>query len=376
MGSAEARPMTATPDALADHLRQRIAEDGPIPLSDFIAAAARTYYAQGRAFGQDGDFITAPEICQVFGELIGLWMVVVWQQMGQPHPVRVVELGPGRGVLMADALRAAAKVPAFAAAVDLHLVEQSQALRDEQKSRLATLSVPPRCHWHDDLSTLPDGPSLVIGNEFIDALPIEQLERIGPHWHLRSVTWSDTDQSFAFTPGPVADTALTDTLGPAFADAPHGTLAELCPAGQAVAATLAERVSTQGGAALLIDYGYATSAPGDSLQALRHHQPVAPLQTPGAVDVTAHVDFSRLATAASAAGARVWGPLEQGRFLGALGAEHRARALMQRATPAQAAQISSGVHRLIHPRKMGTLFKVIVLADPALPCPPGFEALA
>lgn len=363
-----------SPDALQAGLRQQIAADGPLPLGTVMAAAARTYYAQGRAFGAEGDFITAPEISQVFGELIGLWLAVVWQQMGQPKTVRLVEFGPGRGVLMADALRAVSRVPGFLAAVDLHLVEQSSALRQAQRDRLAAVPVTPV--WHDDLSTLPPGPALMVGNEFMDALPIEQLEFDGRVWRLRCVDWSQAEQAFILTPGPQADPVQVAALGPVFADPVPGMIAELCPAGQQVAAALGARLAAQGGAALLIDYGYADSAPGDTLQALRHHRPVPALQTPGAVDITAHVDFARLAAAAEVAGAKAWGPLTQGRFLAALGAEQRARILMRTATPQQAVQISSGVHRLIHPGKMGTLFKVLVLADPALPCPPGFEALA
>ncbi|WP_019646330.1 class I SAM-dependent methyltransferase [Novispirillum itersonii] len=365
-----------SPEALQVDLRRMIAETGPLPLATVMAAAARTYYAQGRAFGADGDFITAPEISQVFGELIGLWLAVVWQQMGQPAPLRLVEFGPGRGVLMADALRAAGRVPGFLASVDLHLIEQSRSLRDEQKTRLTGISGLSGCTWHDDLSTVPEGPALMVGNEFIDALPIEQYVHDGSVWRQRCVDWSEAEQAFGFVPGAEVDPVQVAALGPAFADPAPGQLAEVCLAGQQVAAALAARLAAQGGAALLIDYGYADSAPGDTLQALRHHQPVPALQTPGAVDITAHVDFARLATAAEAAGAKAWGPMTQGRFLAALGAEQRARILMRTATPQQAVQISSGVHRLIHPMKMGTLFKVLVLADPALPCPPGFEALA
>lgn len=350
--------------------RERIQADGPLPLDDFMGAAVDAYYGRGDVFGAQGDFTTAPEICQVFGEIIGLWAVVVWQQMGCPNPVRVVELGPGRGTLMKDALRAAGAVPAFAAAADIHMVERSAALRARQRDTLA----PHRVTWHDDLSEVPAGPMLLIANEFFDALPIRQLERTPDGWHHRVVTLDDAD-AFVFAAGPRATAEEIAALGPAFDDVAVGTVAERSPASEAVAATIARRVASDGGAALFIDYGYADSAPGDSLQALRAHQFHPPLESPGMVDLTAHVDFARLAIAAQKSGAKTHGPVSQGRFLSSLGAEVRAKSLILKAAPEQAVQISSGLHRLIHPAEMGTLFKVLAVADPALPPPPGFEGL-
>ncbi|MGC2857270.1 class I SAM-dependent methyltransferase [Novispirillum sp. DQ9] len=355
-------------ESLEDRLRARIEADGPLPLEAFMGAAVDAYYAQGDVFGQRGDFTTAPEICQVFGEIIGLWAVVAWQSMGCHAPLRLVELGPGRGTLMKDALRAAAAVPAFAAAVEVHLVERSDALRARQREALAGRMV----RWHDDLAEVPAGPLLVIANEFFDALPITQLERTPDGWHHRLVGLDDAD-AFVFVAGPRATEAEIAALGPAFADCAPGAIAERSPASEAVAAALGRRLAADGGAALIIDYGYAESAPGDTLQALRRHAFHPPLESPGEVDLTAHVDFARLAEAARQAGATAFGPVGQGRFLSGLGAEIRAKSLIKKARPEQAVQISSGLHRLIHPAEMGTLFKVLALAGPDQPPLPGFE---
>ncbi len=364
--------MTAEDTSLEETLKARVAADGPIPLDAFMAEAVAAYYARGTAFGRRGDFTTAPEVCQVFGELIGLWAVVVWQSMGQPSPVRLVEVGPGRGTLMADALRAARAVPAFGMAADLRLVERSPALRALQKEAVAAVAPDRRVTWHDSIGDIPDGPMILIANEFLDALPIRQMERTPDGWHWRTVGL-DADGALCFLAGERATDAEVAALGPAFAEAPVGAIAEVSPAVQETAAAIAARVAGQGGAALLIDYGYAESAPGDTLQALRAHQPVPPLTAPGAVDLTAHVDFARLAEAARAAGAAVHGPRAQGRLLTALGAEQRGRALLASAAPEQAILLDSGVRRLIHPAEMGTLFKGIALTHPSLPQPPGFE---
>lgn len=356
---------------ITDRLRRRIEAEGPLPLDTFMGEAVTAYYAGGDAFGAAGDFTTAPEICQVFGELIGLWAAIVWQSLGSPASVRLVELGPGRGTLMADALRAAAAVPAFIAAADIHLVETSPSLRLAQRAALADRPVT----WHDDIATLPDGPAIIIANEFFDALPILQMERTPDGWHQRTVDWDRDTAGFVFATGPAVPEDEIAALGPAFADAPPGSLAERCPVGEHIAAALAARLADQGGAALLIDYGYAESAPGDSLQALRKHTFASPLETPGAVDLTAHVDFGRLCSAAREKGAATFGPVGQGRFLASLGVEQRASTLMKKASPEQAFHISSGVHRLIHPSEMGTLFKVAVIAHPALAPAPGFEGV-
>lgn len=359
--------------SLAQHLRRRIEAEGPLSLADVMAAAllhpAHGYYATRDPFGAAGDFITAPEISQVFGELIGLWAAVVWQSMGAPEPVALVELGPGRGTLMADALRAARGVPAFRAALRVHLVEASPALRRLQADKLAAVAPV----WHDGLDGLPDGPAIVIANEFFDALPIVQLVRAAGAWRERRVALDPVTGGFAWTlaPGASPHAAL---LAPALAHAaPDGALAEVCPAALSIARSLAERIVGHGGAVLVIDYGHAPSAAGDTLQAVKAHRPADPLATLGDADLTAHVDFAALGRAVAEAGAVQHGPVGQGAFLRRLGIEARAEALCRGAGEAQRATIRSGCARLIAPAEMGTLFKTVAWTRAAEAPPPGFE---
>jgi NADH dehydrogenase [ubiquinone] 1 alpha subcomplex assembly factor 7 len=316
----------------------------------------------------------------MFGELIGLWCVDLWERMGAPNPVRLVELGPGRGTLMADALRAARLRPEFLAALDLHLVEISAALRARQAETLrgaaALRSEPPLSEprWHDSFATVPDGPLLLDANEFFDALPIHQFERTpDAGWQERVVTVDPNNGSaFRFAlapPGPAFG-----LLGPEWAIAPVGAVAEVCPGGIALAEAIGRRVSGFGGAALIVDYGYGAEARGGgSLQAVRRHGRHDPLEDPGSADITAHVDFAALARAAEGAGAAAWGPVPQGRFLDRLGLRLRAETLLRRATPDQARDIEAAVKRLLEPAQMGTLFKVLTITDPNLPPPAGFD---
>ncbi|MSO71934.1 MAG: class I SAM-dependent methyltransferase [Alphaproteobacteria bacterium] len=326
-------------------------------------------YAAGQPFGAAGDFVTAPEIGQVFGELIGLWCAVVWQRMGAPARLRLVELGPGRGTLMADALRATAGVPGFRAALDLHLVETSPTLRRLQAVALASAAPV----WQNDVSTVPDGPLIVVANEFVDALPIRQLQRGPRFWHERRIDLGPGGDTFRFVLD-AAPSPLAALLGPGFDNAPEGSVAELCPAGLALARTLGERIARSGGAALVIDYGYGTSMPGDTFQAIRGHRRHDPLVDPGSADLTAHVDFARLAQAAAEGGAAIHEPVAQGEFLTRLGGAARTHVLTARATPDQAKRLRSGWQRLIDPAEMGTLFKAVAIADRQLGAPPGFEA--
>lgn len=356
---------------LASVLAERIRASGPIPVSEFMAQALGHpefgYYMGRDPFGQAGDFTTAPEISQMFGELIGLWCALVWQSMGSPSHVVLAELGPGRGTLMADLLRAAGALPPFAAALDVHLVETSPALTNRQKQTLAGRSVT----WHQRFDDLPEGPLLLVANELFDALPIRQLEKAGGKWFERMVTL-DAAGGFTFATGPdVAD----PPLAPAVLDSDDGAVAEICPLGRDLAATIARRLATWGGAALIIDYGYGQSAAGDTLQALKRHEFHPVLSDPGHADLTAHVDFQALAEAAQGI-AKPHGPVPQGRFLASLGLEERVRMLMKNATPEQAADLARGARRLIDPGEMGTLFKVLALANPLLPVPPGLESAA
>lgn len=323
-------------------------------LDAFMARANAAYYAQHDPFR---DFTTAPEISQAFGEVLGLWAAVVWQSMGCPDPVQLVECGPGRGTLMADALRATGRaIPAFRAATRVHLVETSARLRAVQARAL------PAAAWHDTTETVPPGPMILIANEFLDALPIRQFVRRGTAWTERHVAGG----AFVERPGtaPAGDRAET---------APEGVVVEQCDAARALVAGLARRLVGQGGAALLIDYGPAASAPGDSLQALRDGRPADPLADPGSADLTAHVDFAALAAEARHAGAAVHGPLAQGVFLARLGLVQRSGILARTQKPAQAAALIEAAQRLTEPDRMGSLFKALCLCQPGLAIPPGFE---
>ena len=357
--------------ALAAEIRERIRRDGPLSVAAYmelcLSHPTRGYYRRGRPIGVAGDFITSPEVSQMFGELIGLWCAAVWQSMGRPRPVRLVELGPGRGTLMADALRAAGTVPAFRDAIDLHLVESSETLRAEQAALLGDA----RPAWHERFESVPPGPVLIIANEFFDALPIRQFERVGETWRERVVTVAADDSGalgFAVNCTTCHDAAR---LGAA----PAGSIVEQAPAREALAATLAARIAADGGATLIVDYGHAQPGIGDTLQAVKSHRHHGVLEDPGTADLTAHVDFSALAQAARRAGAEAFGPVPQGAFLRALGIDARAARLRQSASAAQAAAIDAALRRLTGADEMGTLFKALAIAHPALGTPPGFEHL-
>jgi len=362
--------------ALAAVLRRRIAATGPLTVAEYMAEALGHprfgYYVTRDPFGAAGDFVTAPEISQMFGELLGLWCVDAWQRLGAPSPVALVEPGPGRGTLLADALRAARVVPAFLAAVRVHLVESSPVLRRAQAAALAPagLAVPPA--WHGGLAEVPEGPLLAVANEFFDALPVRQFVRTDTGWAERMVDWDDAaDRPRWVLAGPVGATAL---LIPPDRDAlPPGGVAEVCPAGLSLAAELGRRVAAHGGAALIVDYGYDTPGPGETLQAVRRHRPVDPLDDPGEADLTAHVDFAALARSAREQGAAVHGPVGQGLFLRRLGIEARAARLAEAGDLPQAEAVAAALLRLTAPEAMGTLFKALALAPPGLGVPAGFE---
>jgi len=369
----EPEPQSARVSAaeLKARIVRHIRRQGPISVAAFMAMALHDpragYYARHDPLGRTGDFITAPEISQIFGELVGLWVADLWQRLGRPDPVVLAELGPGRGTLMADLLRAAATVPGFRRALRLYLIEASPLLRAEQQHRLAAAD--PR--FVDSIEALPPAPLLLLANEFLDALPIRQLVRGHLEWGERLVGL-DAEDRLAFVEGPESP-ALTLLFPAALRALPPGSIVEICPAAAALAAALGERFACSPGAALVIDYGYFPSRPGPTLSALRHHQPVGVLDNPGDADLSAHVDFAALAEATRAAGAAIWGPVPQGRFLAALGAETRLGALSARAGPEQQALLESGVRRLIDPAEMGTLFKAMAATSPGLPAPAGFS---
>jgi len=360
--------------ALADKLRRAIRFTGPMTVADYMATALSDpehgYYAGARsseAIGAAGDFVTAPEVSQMFGELIGLWCADRWQALGAPDRVILVELGPGRGTLMSDTLRAARSVPGFSDAIELHLVETSPALRSAQRALLADTFV----QWHDDITTVPDGPALLIANEFFDALPIHQYVGAGDTWRERLVSaMPDGELIFQEAPGPTPRTAIMRKLG---APPKPGDVAEISPAAISLANTIGARLVEFPGAAIIVDYG-RNGMIGDSLQAVGRHEFRDVLANPGDCDLTAHVDFSALSRAASEAGAEVHGPVGQGEFLLALGIEMRAAALSQSATPKQAEDIEAALGRLIAPDQMGHLFKALAITSPGQATPPGFSA--
>jgi SAM-dependent MidA family methyltransferase len=319
-------------------------------LDRFMARANAAYYATHDPFA---DFVTSPEITQVFGEILGLWAAVVWRSMGSPAPVVLAEAGPGRGTLMRDALRAIAAVaPDFGAALSLHLVEASPRLRAAQAALL------PGAAWHARIEDLPDAPLLLLGNEFLDALPIRQFVRRGAGWTERFV----------------AEGGFVEAAAEIDAEAEDGAVIERCDPALAIAAHLGARFAATPGAALFLDYGPERSAPGDSLQALRDGRPADPLAEPGAADLTAHVDFAGVAAAARGAGGAAHGPLAQGLFLARLGLFQRTGRLARTQPPARAAALIESARRLAEPDRMGRLFKALALCHPGLPTPPGFEA--
>ena len=350
-------------------IARRIALSGPISVADFMAEALGHprlgYYRRALPVGAAGDFTTAPEISQMFGELIGVWLAERWLAMARPSPVNLVELGPGRGSLMADALRATRGVPGFHAALQLQLVETNAALREQQERALAGF----KPVWHERFDDVPAGPLLLVANEFFDALPVRQFEKTRDGWRERMVGLAADGETLVLALSPGV-TPYADFLGPA-AD---GAQAEFSEAGRALATAIGVRVRRDGGWALIVDYGH-DGALGASLQAVRGHRGADILDRPGETDLSAHVDFAAFAESAQAAGAAVHGPMPQGRFLAALGAEARLAKLSARADPARRGELASGVARLLDPAGMGNLFQVLALTSPGLPAPAGFEQL-
>jgi len=343
---------------LPERLARAIRFAGPIPIAHYMAAANAHYYATRDPLGAAGDFTTAPEISQMFGELIGLWLADLWDRAGRSH-AHYVELGPGRGTLAADALRAMAKA---GMRPDVHFVETSPALRDAQRMRV------PDAIWHDEVDALPgDRPLLIVANEFFDALPIRQIVRARAGWRERLVACQD----LLFL--PVAGQQPLDGIVPAdLTDAPPGSIVETCPAAVAIVDALARRLAAQGGAMIVVDYGYEGPAAGETLQAMKAHRFVNPFEAPGDHDLTAHVDFATLAAAAVRAGADVSGPVTQGAWLAALGIAARAAAL-SRAQPERVREIEAARSRLTAADAMGTLFKALAVIAPGWPKPAGFD---
>lgn len=348
--------MKASPD-LREWLTRRIARDGELSVSDYMRAANDHYYATRDPLGRGGDFVTAPEISQMFGELAGLWLADLWHRAGGPA-AHYAELGPGRGTLAADALRA---MKAAGLAPPVELVETSALLRRAQAQRL------PGARWHEDIGTLPEGmPLLIVANEFFDALPIRQYVATDDGWRERVVV----RQGDGFAPEPSANGRscwIPDHLRPAAS----GTIFERNSISETIVRTLGRRIASQGGAMLIFDYGHVATGAGETLQAVAKHAYADPWQEPGERDLTAHVDFEALARAASEGGANVLGPREQGAWLKAMGIDERAAAL-RRSRPERAEEIGAALTRLTAGDQMGSLFKVMALAAPGWPNPAGF----
>jgi len=362
----------ASTTALEAAIRAEIARHGPMPLDRYMALCLgdpeHGYYMTRDPFGRGGDFTTAPEISQVFGELIGVWCAQCWSDLGKPDRLAIVELGPGRGTLMADLLRTARAVPHFDRAIAVHLVEMSPALKARQRDTLADDLA--RVAWHDAIADLPAGPMLMIANEFFDAIPVRQLERCDSAWFER-VVHADGEHglSIGLAAEPVAAPPTSLSAAP-----DDGAVLELAPERSRIAEMLGAKIARHGGAGVIVDYGHAASVYGDTLQAVRGHRFARLTEAPGQCDLTAHVDFEALASGFRAGGAVVSQTIEQRDFLAALGIDARRAALARSAAPAQADEVVAGVARLTDCEGMGTLFKVCAISAPDAPVPYPFMA--
>jgi Uncharacterized conserved protein len=353
---------------LEQQIDLQIRTSGPMSVATYMGLClthpSKGYYRAGEPIGTAGDFITAPEISQMFGELVGFWLVNIWQQMSEPKAFTLLELGPGRGTLMADILRVACRAPGFRDALNLRLFETSPPLMAEQRSRLAAYD--PK--WLQNFENFEDGPVLIVANEFFDALPIRQFVRKQDGWHERQIGLVDGKRAFGLSPTPIPASAMPEAV----ADAEPDTMFEVCFGGAEVMRQLAKIVAKQGGSILAIDYGYAQTQTGDTLQGVRRHAYADVLDAPGETDLSAHVDFGALGNVARQAGLATQPLATQGQFLTRLGIGERAAALA-RANPASADDIRTAHDRLVSEQQMGSLFKVFCAHSPGL-MPPGFGA--
>lgn len=351
-------------------LREKIDASGPISIADYMGLALghpeHGYYMKRDPFGARGDFITAPEISQIFGEMIGIWCAQMWVQLGA-GPISLVELGPGRGTLMSDMLRATKSAVNFHESITIHMVETSPTLAHAQYERLRDLH--PRIEWLDSVDELPPTKTIFIANEFFDALPIKQFVMTNEGLRERRVSWNETTQAFEFV---LVEPGLT--LAKSGHVIPMGTVMEHSPVSRQVMRKLASHTNQHGGAGLLIDYGYLGEAHHDTLQAMKSHLFHPILSDPGDADITAHVDFLSLMDITRDAGNRVANLATQGEFLVRMGAQLRLEILLRQATPEQRSHLITGLERLVSPQAMGELFKVMgFVSDPRLELP-GFMA--
>lgn len=348
--------------ALEDILIKHIALHGPMDVGQFMSFALghpqHGYYMKRDPLGRGGDFTTAPEISQMFGEMIGVWAADWWMRSGAPGEFVLLECGPGRGTFMADLLRATRHVAGFHDAARVHLLEISPALRARQAEAL-------KGHepvWHETLETIPSSaPLIVVANEFLDALPFRQMQKVQHEWRERFVFYEE-GRGFSFALRPIGP-ALTRGFFDVLPDAPDGSIFEISPAREAFVLELSRRLRAQGGAALLVDYGHGVRAPGDTFQAVHEHRYCGVFERIGDADLTSHVDFAALAAAASLAGVQVHGPVTQGAFLRNLGIEARAQALIRKNGEEKAEELRKDLHRLIASDQMGELFKVLCLSE-------------
>jgi len=352
--------VSAEPLPLAERLARQIAAGGPISVAHYMAEANQHYYATRDPLGAQGDFTTAPEISQMFGELVGLCLADVWMRSGRRPGPLYAELGPGRGTLASDALRA---MESAALAPRIHFVETSPTLRERQRALL------PNVTHHDSVDSLPvEGPLLIVANEFFDALPVRQCIRVGEEWRERVVIRREQEGRFMAVPGY---RRIESGLPPIAAQAQDGAIIETPIVGAGIAYALAQRIAKQGGAAIIIDYGYAGPLLGDTLQAVKAHEFADPFANPGEVDLTTHVDFTTIGNMARQAGLRVLGPVDQGAYLRDLGIDARADQLA-RTSPARAAEVETARARLTDADAMGSLFKAMAWVHPDWADPAGF----
>ncbi|MDP9137556.1 MAG: SAM-dependent methyltransferase [Pseudomonadota bacterium] len=361
----ECRALSGT--ALEAELLRTIAAGGPLALDRYMALclghARHGYYTTREPFGITGDFITAPEITQMFGEMIGVWCAQAFELMGSPEAFDLIELGPGRGTLMADVLRSAKVMPGFLPAARVRLVETSPRLRGLQERTLASWQG--GLSWHDSLDQIEAGPGILIANEFFDALPVRQFRRTQGGWRERVVEASEEKLALGWKPSllPPAEQVL---------ESADGDVVEVRPVASKLAQHISARLAGHPGAALIVDYGHVRSTAGATLQAVRSHRMVCILDRPGESDLTAHVDFEILAKALKSNGARVWAPLTQREFLLGMGLEVRAHALKSVANGAPPSEVDAAVARLSGADQMGELFKVIAATSPGLARPHPF----
>ena len=364
--------MTETSPLLPE-IKKLIKSSGPIPVWRYMELCLmhpeHGYYLSRDPLGREGDFITAPEVSQMFGELLGLWAASVWKAIDSPPLLRLIEIGPGRGTLMADALRALRVLPPLYQALSVHLVEVNPVLREKQKS---ALSGSREISWHDSIDDVPDGPSVILANEYFDVLPIHQAVKAANGWHERTVELDDSGSlAFGMANDPIP---RFEVLLPSWVRAaPPGAVFEWRPDAEIM--KIASRVRDQDGAALIIDYGHLRSDAGDTFQAISRHSFTDPLKNPGEADVTAHVDFHALVRAADDLGARTHGPVPQGDFLKRLGIESRAASLMAKASPEVSQDIVGALKRLVGGGRggMGQMFKVLGISEPNLVTLAGFD---